>query len=132
MKDILIQVLLYLVIFSTGFSIFYLLDLTIRGVSHWQLNISAGIILIFLGLINEFPSTYHMNIFLQMLIGGTVITLLELIFGLIFNRDYKFWCYTMHKANFKGQISLEWFVVWCLWSYIGVTIDEFIRLAFVS
>lgn len=70
MKDILIQVLLYLVIFSTGFSIFYLLDLTIRGVSHWQLNISAGIILIFLGLINEFPSTYHMNIFLQMLIGG--------------------------------------------------------------
>ena len=44
--------------------------------------------------------------------GAGIITMVELLAGLIFNRDYKVWDYRRLPFNFHGQICLRFFLLW--------------------
>ena len=46
------------------------------------------------------------------LLGACVITALELLCGLIVNREYAVWDYREVPLNFYGQICLPFFIVW--------------------
>ena len=46
------------------------------------------------------------------LAGAGVITMIELLAGLIFNRDYRVWDYRHLPMNFHGQICLRFFLIW--------------------
>ena len=67
-----------------GGIIYYLLECLWRGYSHWTMFILGGICFIALGLINEILS-WDTPLVIQMLIGGTIITILEFITGCIVN-----------------------------------------------
>lgn len=49
---------------------------------------------------------------IKMLIGAIIITTLELLTGLIFNRNYEIWDYRKLPCQFRGQISLVFSLLW--------------------
>ena len=46
------------------------------------------------------------------LMGALVITMVELLVGLIANQDYRIWDYRDLPGNFHGQICLPFFLLW--------------------
>ena len=48
----------------------------------------------------------------KMLIGAAIITALELLTGLVFNRSYAVWDYRRLLCQFLGQISLVFSLLW--------------------
>jgi len=51
-------------------------------------------------------------VLIWILVGLTVV-LLELVSGLIFNKDYHIWDYRKMPFNYKGQICATFFLIWC-------------------
>ena len=49
---------------------------------------------------------------LRALAGAGVITMVELLFGLLFNRGYGVWDYRAMPGNFHGQICLPFSILW--------------------
>lgn len=48
------------------------------------------------------------------LAGSAVITAVELMFGLLFNRRHTVWDYSALPMNFRGQICLPFSLLWML------------------
>ncbi len=46
------------------------------------------------------------------LAGAGIITMVELLAGLLFNRHYRVWDYRNLPLNFHGQICLPFFLLW--------------------
>ena len=59
------------------------------------------------------------------LLGAGIITAVELIMGLIFNRQYQVWDYRRMPMNFLGQICLPYCL---LWMPVGLAGAEVYRL----
>lgn len=76
------------------------------GTSHWSMGLVGGtaflICVNFIGL--PFSGLWM----------GLTITSLELIAGLIFNRNYTIWDYRKTQFNYKGQICLKFSAMWSL------------------
>jgi uncharacterized membrane protein len=49
---------------------------------------------------------------LKCLAGSGVITAVELVTGLLVNRDYSVWDYRDMPGNFHGQVCLPFFFLW--------------------
>ena len=111
-----------------GGIIYYTLENIWRGYSHWTMGILGGICFICLGLINELLS-WETPLVIQMLIGGTIITVLEFITGCIVNLwlGWNIWDYSDLPLNLLGQICLPFSILWYFISAIGIVIDDYIR-----
>ena len=111
-----------------GGIIYYLLECLWRGYSHWTMFILGGICFIALGLINEILS-WDTPLVIQMLIGGTIITILEFITGCIVNLwlGWNVWDYSDLPYNLLGQISLFSSIGWIGLSLVGIVLDDYIR-----
>ena len=110
-------------------SIIYMsLEILWRGYTHWTMGILGGICFICLGLINEILS-WETPLVLQMLIGSTIITILEFITGCIVNLwlDWNIWDYSDLPYNLLGQISLFSSIGWIGLSLVGIVLDDYIR-----
>ena len=83
-KKIIKLIIKYVVLFVTGGLVYMSLEILWRGYTHWTMGILGGICFICLGLINELLS-WETPLALQMLIGSTIITILEFITGCIVN-----------------------------------------------
>ena len=57
---------------------------------------------------------------LRGVVGAGIITMVELLSGLIFNRDYAVWDYRRLPFNFHGQICLRFFLLWIPLSLVGM------------
>lgn len=111
-----------------GGAIYYFIEIAYRGYSHWTMYILGGICLIVIGLINEiFP--WELSLLYQMIIGGIIVTILEFIFGCIFNLGFhmNIWDYSDVPYNILGQICLSFTFAWMLLSGIAIIIDDYIR-----
>ena len=49
---------------------------------------------------------------LRGLVGAGIITGVELLAGLLFNRNYQVWDYRQMPINYHGQICLPFFFLW--------------------
>ena len=49
---------------------------------------------------------------LRGLVGAGIITMVELLAGLLVNRNYRVWDYRHLPGNFHGQICLPFFLLW--------------------
>lgn len=115
----------YFALFLVGGLLYILIEIAYRGHSHPLMFAVAGLSLILVGLLDERKNPPP--IVLQMIEGGLIITILELITGLLFNQDYHIWDYRNIPLNFKGQICLPFSVAWCLLSYVAKKLDNFLR-----
>ena len=111
-----------------GSIIYMSLEILWRGYTHWTMGILGGICFICLGLINEILS-WETPLVLQMLIGSTIITILEFITGCIVNLwlGWNVWDYSNLPLNLLGQICLPFSILWYFISAIGIVIDDYIR-----
>ena len=119
------KLLKYFALILVGGLAYILIEIAYRGRSHPLMFVLGGLSLILVGLLDERKKPPF--IVLQMIEGGIIITLLELITGLLFNQQYQIWDYRNIPLNFKGQICLPFSVVWCLLSFVAIKLDNKIR-----
>ena len=67
-----------------------------------------------------------------MLIGGTIITIIEFLSGCVINLllGWNVWNYSHVSLNILGQICLPFFFAWVGLSLVGIVLDDVIRWAF--
>ena len=118
----------YLILGTIGGLIYVILELIWRGYSHWTMFLLGGTCFVLLGLINEILD-WDTPLTLQMLIGCTVITVLEFITGCVVNLwlGWNVWDYSDLKFNILGQISLFSSIGWYFISLVGITLDDWLR-----
>lgn len=117
-----------IVLFLIGGMIYVLIELGFRGKSHWSMFLLGGFCFIQLGLINEFLP-WKMPIELQAVLGAILITINELIVGLIVNLGYglNVWDYTNMPFNIMGQVCIPFTIIWFFIAIVGIVVDDILR-----
>ena len=107
------QIEKYTILFAIGGMAYFLLEVLVRGYSHYSMFLCGGACFLCCGLLNE----------------NVKITVLELITGFIVNVWLKMdiWDYSHLPYNFKGQICLLYSVFWFLISSVAIVLDDFLR-----
>lgn len=118
----------YSILFVIGGITYAIIEIISRGFSHWSMAFVGGMAFIACGLINEILE-WKTPLWKQALIGGLLITILELIAGIILNIILKWdiWDYTNFKLNFFGQICLKYSFIWCLLAVVAIIVDDYLR-----
>lgn len=120
-----------LVLAVIGGAIYVGIEMLWRGHSHPSMFILGGLCFVSIGLINElFP--WELGIVWQALIGGTMVTCLEFITGVIVNIWLKLgvWDYSGLPLNILGQVCLPFYFAWVGSSVVAIVFDDYLRYWF--
>ena len=102
----------YLICFGIGAFAYGLIEVAVRGYTHWTMALTGGIVLVILNAVNK---NKKLGILAKCLIGAAVITSLEFTVGMIVNvgLGWNVWDYSEKPFNLFGQIcpffSIGWF-----------------------
>ncbi len=101
-------------IFAFGGAAYCFLELLWRGSTHWSMALAGGTVLTIL-----YVSSGRMGVLSFMPYSAAVITLTELLFGLVFNLalNADVWDYSGIVMNFLGQICLPYSLLWLALSF---------------
>ena len=102
------EVLYQIFLFLVGGSGYVGLELLWRGRSHISMFIAGGVCFLLLGQLDRAKFSPA----LKCLVGAAVITAVELLAGLLANRDHRVWDYRQMPYNFLGQICLGYSLLW--------------------
>lgn len=119
------QLLKYLIIFVTGYCMYIATEVSFRGYSYILMGIVGGIAFVTISTIND-KISWDIPLIVQMLIGGVIITLFELVAGL-FSRhvlNIEMWDYSNQWGNFLGLICPLFSVVWVLLSFVPIILSD--------
>lgn len=125
------SIMKYLFLFWFGGSFYVTLEVLFRERSHISMFLLAGMVFIFLGMMNkvwgwEFPLVY------QVLIGTAFATVAEFITGCIVNLwlGLNVWDYSNLPFNICGQVSLYFTLLWIPITLLAIVLDDVIRWKF--
>ena len=118
-----------LVLFGIGGLTYIMIELLWRGYSHWTMFLIGGLCFLLIGGINE-VYTFDMPLVQQMAISAVMVTMVELLAGLLINCDYSIWDYRNMPFNILGQVCLPYTVLWFFLSLLAIVIDDYIRYWF--
>ena len=92
------------------------LELLWRGRSHVSMFAAGGLSFLLLGKLREtrLPDP------VKPVAGAGLITAVELLTGLLVNRDYHVWDYRTLPGNFKGQVCLPFSLLWIPVASVGM------------
>lgn len=123
----------YTFLLLTGGFTYGCVEILFRGFSHISMFLAGGICFILIGLLNE-RITKDRSLFSRMLLACVIITLVELIFGIIVNLWLKLnvWDYSHLPGNILGQICLLYSVFWFLLSLPGILLNDYLRYYFLG
>ena len=101
-------------LFSFGYSAYSLIELAWRRYTHYSMGLAGG--LCFVVLYKIYNKYKNLSIFKKCVIGSAVITLVEYIFGVIFNLKLKMkvWDYSSLPLNISGQVCLLYSFLWII------------------
>lgn len=104
------------------------IELLWRGRSHWTMLLLGGLGFVLVGLINNLLP-WDMGLVWQVLIGTAMVTVLELIVGLIVNRwlGWGVWDYSNMWGNVLGQICPLYTLLWSPLVLVGIMLDDYLR-----
>ncbi len=109
-----------LCLFALGGWGYVSLELLWRGRSHYSMFLAGGVCFLLLGQLQKrFPGWHPLP---RGLAGAGVITGVELIAGLLFNRGYQVWDYRSLPLQFRGQICLPFTLLWIPISLLGMAL----------
>ena len=128
MKEKLKAILKHAVLALCGGCVYFLIEMAWRGHSHWTMAVLGGVCFVLIGDINEFIP-WNMPLVLQVAIGSGIVTLLELVSGIILNLwlGLGIWDYSNMPFNFLGQICLPFSLLWVALSVVAVILDDWLR-----
>ena len=115
-----------LILFSIGALGYGLIELLWRGYTHWSMLWAGGICFVLFEKISK--KMKNASVFLKALVGSATITLIEFIFGVIFNIILKknVWDYSRMPLNLAGQVCALYSFFWLLLSLIFIPFASFI------
>ena len=95
-----------------------------RGYTHWSMGVLGGVCFALIGILDEVQD--HPPMWLQMMEGAMIVTVLELITGLIVNRwlGWNVWDYSDMPLNLWGQVCLPFAVAWFFLSALAVWLEN--------
>ena len=96
--------------FFLGGAGYVALELLWRGRSHISMFLTGGACFLLLGKLNQ--AEPRLPLLPRCFVGAGIITMLELLAGLLFNRNYTVWDYRQIPLNYHGQICLPFFLLW--------------------
>ena len=99
-------------LFTLGGAAYVGLELLWRGRSHGSMFFAGGSCFILLGQVEK----KNFKLPVRALLGGGLITAVELAAGLLVNRDHRVWDYRKMPLQFMGQICLPYSLLWMLLS----------------
>ncbi|MGJ0848756.1 putative ABC transporter permease [Tissierella praeacuta] len=119
----------YLILFIIGGISYFFIEILWRGYSHITMFILGGLCFISVGLVKEYYFTFKKPLLIQQCISCLIITILELIFGLILNvkLGLDVWDYSNFKFNFMGQICLRYSILWFFLSLPTIIFYDYLR-----
>ena len=123
-----LQGLRLFVFFLLGGTAYVTLEILWRGFSHYSMFLAGGLCFLLLGKLQMLRPQLYLP--LRLLLGAVVITSVELLMGLLFNRGYQIWDYRRQLLNFHGQICLKFFCLWIPISGFAMWIYEKIDMMF--
>lgn len=128
MRKVCGNVIKYVVLFLVGGLLYGVIEILWRGYTHPAMIVVGGIGFLLVGGINEWIP-WQLSIIGQGLIGGTVITGLELLSGLFLNRylELGIWDYSNLPLNVMGQICAPFWMLWCLLAVAALVVDDYLR-----
>ena len=118
------------ILFYIGGMVYVLLEWCWRGWSHPSMFVLGGLCFALIGLLDEWQD--HPPLWLQMLQGAAIVTVLELLVGLVVNRwlGWNVWDYSDMPFNLWGQVCLQFAVAWFFLSAAAVWLENVLhRLA---
>lgn len=115
-----------LVLFGIGGLLYIFIELLWRSRTHWTMFVVGGICFVLVGLINEI-FTWDMPLIQQQAISAVMITIAELLAGLLINCNYTIWDYRNMPLNIMGQICLPYTILWFFLSLPAIVLDDYLR-----
>lgn len=103
----------YAAVFTVGGIGYAIIELLWRGRTHWTMIIAGGICFVIFSIVAEkLPST---PLLYKAVLCSLGVTLVELIFGVIFNiiLGMNVWDYSKAPFNLLGQICPGYTLLWC-------------------
>ncbi|MBU0954842.1 MAG: putative ABC transporter permease [Spirochaetes bacterium] len=96
--------------------------------SLWMFPI-GGLCGLLVGLMNDKVPAIKLPYQVQVLLGGLIITVIELLSGLILNvwLNLAIWNYRLLPFNFMGQISLYSSLLWVALTPLAMWVDDVLR-----
>ena len=121
----------YFMCFAIGAVAYGLIEVAVRGYTHWTMALTGGAVLVLLNLINQ---TENLNIFIKCLLGMTVITSLEFAVGMAVNvgLGWGVWDYSDKPFNLFGQICPQFCIAWFFISIPAYRICSYVEKRFSS
>lgn len=86
-----------------------LLEILWRRRTHYSMALAGGCAVALVDRIRHIPVKPHVKAFLC----AEAITVVELVCGSIWNRNYEVWDYRRMPLNWHGQICLPYSLMWC-------------------
>lgn len=112
-----------LTLFLLGGTGYVGLEMLWRGYSHITMFFAGGTCFLLLGGLEK--ANPRLPWFFRALTGAGVITMVELLYGLLVNRSYAVWDYRNMPGNYHGQICLPFFLLWIPISLGGMKLYRF-------
>ena len=103
----------YPLLFCVGGAGYVGLELLWRGWSHSSMFFAGGACFLLLGRLKSQPP------WIKAIAGAGIITAVELVAGLLINRQHTVWDYRDTPLNFLGQICLPYSLLWLPVALIG-------------
>ena len=100
----------HFLLFCAGGIAYVGIELLYRGYSHFSMFLAGGACFLLLGKLNQ--TRPRLPLLLRGSMGTLIITSVELLTGLLFNRGYTIWDYRNTPFNFFGQICLPFCLMW--------------------
>lgn len=98
------------VLFVLGGLSYVGLELLWRGRSHGSMFLAGGGCFLLLGKLNN--TTPRLPLIPRAIVGAGIITMVELMMGMLTNRHYEVWDYRNVPMNLYGQICLPFSLLW--------------------
>ena len=111
-------------LFLLGGSAYVGLELLWRRRSHGSMFCAGGLSLALLGVLEEKSALSPPA---KILSGAGIITAVELLTGLLVNRDHRVWDYRNQPGNFRGQICPAFCALWVPLSAAGLGLCRLLR-----
>ena len=122
------SVLLHSVLAVIGGMTYMGIEILWRGHTHWSMGVLGGVCFALIGLLDEWQD--HPPLWLQMLQGAVIVTVLELLVGLVVNRwlGWGVWDYSDMPLNLWGQVCPQFAVAWFFLSALAVKLENVLHV----
>lgn len=110
------------VLFYIGGAAYMLLEFCWRGRSDGSMFLLGGACFLLVG--GKVARWVRLPLALRLVSGAAVITALELLTGLLVNRDHAVWDYRSMPFQYKGQICLVYSLLWIPVSLVAMHLHD--------